>query len=70
MSLFKGITMVDLLGGQERVLIAVLSEELARTNQAVEALAEEVKALKAAKGEPLKYNKFAYPQNDNKENKE
>lgn len=51
MGLFNGFTTMDLLANEPRVLAAVLSQELARTNQAVEALSEEIKQARAALGE-------------------
>lgn len=44
--MFKGFNQVDLYERNERLLIAVLSEELARTVQALEAMSEEMKHLK------------------------
>ena len=44
--MFKGFKPVDLYERNERFLIAVLSEELARTVQALEAMSEEMEHLK------------------------
>lgn len=44
--MFKGFKPVDLYERNERFLIAVLSEELARTVQALEAMSEEIGHLK------------------------
>lgn len=48
--LFKGFKPVDLYERNERFLIAVLSEELARTVQAFEAMSEEMEHLKKQVG--------------------
>lgn len=45
MAMFKGITTIDLLREDPRVLCYVLSTELARTNEALEAVSEELKQL-------------------------
>lgn len=44
--MFKGIPMVDLLREEPRVLCAVLSAELARTNEALAAVSEELKEVR------------------------
>lgn len=45
MAMFKGITTIDLLREDPRTLCYVLSTELARTNEALEAVSEELKQL-------------------------
>lgn len=46
MAMFKGFSQGELLTGKSRLLIAVLSEQLALTNKALETMSEEVKALR------------------------
>jgi hypothetical protein len=46
MALFKGFNQIDLLKEEPRVLIAVLAEQLAITNKALEAGNEEIKQLR------------------------
>ena len=46
MALFKGFNQIDLLKEEPRVLIAVLAEQLALTNKAMEAQNEEIKQLR------------------------
>ena len=46
MAMFKGITTIDLLREDPRVLCYVLSTELARTNEALEAIGEELRQLR------------------------
>lgn len=46
MAMFKGIPQGELLVGKPRLLIAVLSEQLALTNKALETMSEEVKNLR------------------------
>lgn len=45
MAMFKGITTIDLLREDPRVLCYVLSTELARTNEALEAIGEELRQM-------------------------
>ena len=44
--MFKGLTTIDLLKEEPRVLIAVLAEHLALANKAIAAQAEEIKQLR------------------------
>lgn len=48
MAMFKGFSQIDISTLKPRAMCAVLAIELARTNEAMEALAEELKQLKAA----------------------
>lgn len=43
MAMFKGLAPLDLLREEPRVLCGILSAELARTNEALEGLSEELK---------------------------
>lgn len=43
MAMFKGLSTLDLLREEPRVLCGILSAELARTNEALEGLSEELK---------------------------
>lgn len=43
MGLWKGFKLFEVLDGNKRTLIAVLSEQLALTNQALEGMSEEMK---------------------------
>ena len=45
--MFKGFTTIDLLKEEPRVLIAVLAEQLAITNKALEAGNEEIRQLRS-----------------------
>lgn len=45
MSLWKGFKLFEVLDGNKRTLIAVLSEQLALTNQALEGMSEEMKVV-------------------------
>lgn len=45
MSLFKGFTQVETLTMEPRLMCAILSEQLAKTNEAGEAMAEQLKQL-------------------------
>ena len=47
MALFKGFNQIDLLKEEPRVLIAVLAEQLAITNKALEAGNEEIRQLRS-----------------------
>lgn len=44
--MFKGFKQMDLITTNPLLLIAILAEELARTNTALEAVSEELKNLK------------------------
>lgn len=57
MAMFKGFRQMDLIATNPLFLIAILSEELARTNTALEAVSEELKQIlnekvKKSKSEP------------------
>lgn len=45
MGLWKGFRLFEVLEGNKRTLIAVLSEQLALTNQALEGMSEEMKVV-------------------------
>lgn len=45
MSLFKGFKLYEVLESKPRVLITVLSEQLALTNQALEGMSTEMKVV-------------------------
>ncbi len=45
MGLWKGFKRCEVLDGNKRTLIAVLSEQLALTNQAIEGMSEEMKVV-------------------------
>lgn len=45
MSLFKGFKLYEVLQNKPRLLITVLSEQLAITNQALEGMSEEIKVV-------------------------
>ncbi|WP_301892947.1 hypothetical protein [Mitsuokella multacida] len=45
MGLWKGFKLFEVLDGNKRTLIAVLSEQLALTNQALEGMSEEMKVV-------------------------
>lgn len=45
MGLWKGFRLFEVLEGNKRTLIAVLSEQLALTNQALEGMSEEMKVI-------------------------
>lgn len=45
MGLWKGFKLCEVLEGNKRTLIAVLSEQLALTNQALEGMSEEMKVV-------------------------
>lgn len=45
MSLFKGFKLYEVLENKPRVLITVLSEQLALTNQALEGMSTEMKVV-------------------------
>lgn len=45
MGLWKGFRFFEVLEGNKRTLIAVLSEQLALTNQALEGMSEEMKVV-------------------------
>ena len=47
MALFNGFNQIDLLKEEPRVLIAVLAEQLAITNKALEAGNEEIRQLRS-----------------------
>ena len=47
MSLFKGFSQIDLLERQPRTLCAILAEQLALSNKAIEAQNEEIRQLRA-----------------------
>jgi polyhydroxyalkanoate synthesis regulator phasin len=47
MAMFKGISQGDLLTAKPRLMCAILSEQLALTNTALEAMSEEIKMLRA-----------------------
>ena len=47
MALFKGFSQIDLLEREPRTLCAILAEQLALSNKAIEAQAEEIKQLRA-----------------------
>lgn len=49
MAMFKGFKQMDLISMNPLFLIAILSEELARTNTALEAVSEELRQLSKAK---------------------
>ena len=53
--MFKGFKQMDLITTNPLLLIAILSEELARTNTALEAVSEELKNLKKNKFQSLPY---------------
>ena len=46
MPLFKGFSQIDLLERQPRTLCAILAEQLALSNKAIEAQNEEIKQLR------------------------
>ena len=50
MAMFKGFKQMDLIATNPLFLIAILSEELARTNTALEAVSEELKQILKEKG--------------------
>lgn len=45
MGLWKGFKLCEVLDGNKRTLITVLSEQLALTNQALEGMSEEMKVV-------------------------
>lgn len=45
MGLWKGFKLCEVLDGNKRTLITVLSEQLALTNQAIEGMSEEMKVV-------------------------
>lgn len=45
MSLFKGFTQAEVLTYEPRLMCAILAEQLAKTNEAGEAMAEHIKQL-------------------------
>lgn len=45
MGLWKGFKLCEVLDGNKRTLITVLSEQLALTNQALEGMSEEMKVI-------------------------
>lgn len=45
MGLWKGFKLFEVLDGNKRTLITVLSEQLALTNQALEGMSEEMKVV-------------------------
>lgn len=45
MGLWKGFNLCEVLDGNKRTLITVLSEQLALTNQALEGVSEEMKVV-------------------------
>ena len=47
MPLFKGFSQIDLLERQPRTLCAILAEQLALSNKAIEAQNEEIKQLRS-----------------------
>ena len=47
MSLFKGFSQIDLLEREPRTLCAILAEQLALSNKAIEAQNEEIRQLRA-----------------------
>lgn len=51
MGMFKGFNQVQLLTMEPRLMCAILSEQLTLTNIALEAMSEEIKALRAEKKE-------------------
>ena len=55
MPLFKGFSQIDLLERQPRTLCAILAEQLALSNKAIEAQAEEIRQLRADVKEMQKY---------------
>ena len=57
MAMFKGIKQGDLLTAKTRLLCAILSEQLALTNTALEAMSEEIKILRAKVEDLEKTNK-------------
>jgi cell shape-determining protein MreC len=46
MALFKGFSQIDLLEREPRTLCAILAEQLALSNKAIEAQNEEIKQLR------------------------
>jgi hypothetical protein len=46
MAMFKGFTTTDVINLKPRFMIAVLSQQLALSNQAIEAQGEEIKQLR------------------------
>lgn len=47
MALFKGFSQIDLLEREPRTLCAILAEQLALSNKAIEAQNEEIKQLRS-----------------------